>query len=107
MESDDKQSRLGIASVCVFLAGGSLASALIVPGLVRLSGTWMGGSGEDLILAGVAVGLSFAVASLDLGIAGLRQKGRRKGSAVLGAIPGGVIVFAAVALVLRTLVWAL
>lgn len=99
MEPDQRNSRLGVASVSVWGAGVLCAAALILPGWMKLSQTRMGGSGEDLILSGIALYGVFSLAAFGLGVAALCQQRIRKSLAILGTGLGG--------LVLPALIWAL
>jgi hypothetical protein len=107
MDLVKKQSGLGIVSFSVLVAGGLIATAMIAPGWIQFSGTRMGGSGENLILGGAALGFVFALVALGLGIAGLCQNGRKKGVAILGTVLSSLILLAALPLVLAVLAWVL
>ncbi len=100
MDLEKKHSRLGIASFCIFVGGGLFATAMITAGMIKLSRTRMGGSGEDIILGGAVLGLLLDLVALGLGIAGLRQKGRKTVLAVLGTAFSTLILLAILALVL-------
>jgi hypothetical protein len=92
-------SGLGIASFCIFVGGGLFAMAMVTIGMVKLSGTRMGGSGEDIILGGAVLGFILDIVALGLGVAGLCQRGRKKVFAILGTALSTLILLAALALV--------
>ena len=105
MEIARKHSGLGVASLTIFLGGFFLAALIITLGLIigsnRQRGFFLAGSLEtDLIIGGAILGALSDLVAFGLGIAGLYQKDRKKVFAILGTTLSGLIVLAALALLL-------
>ena len=92
---EEKHSGMGIASLVLAILVGILAVSIIAVAGV-LEATTPGGLDEDApltALIGLAIlGCPLAnLFGLGLGIAGLAQRGRKKVTAILGAIGNGVV----------------
>jgi hypothetical protein len=106
MELDQKHSRLGIASISIFLAGIFIGPVMIMVGAMFSMGAAYGhtqsgyGMGQTLTTGGFILGSCLDLVALGLGIAGLCQKGSKKILAILGTAFSGLIVLIALAWVL-------
>jgi hypothetical protein len=93
--SEPKQSGFGIASFMIVMLVGSLEFAiLVIAGIMEA--TEPGGIDEEspvVILLGVVMigGLLLDIVGVALGIAGLTQRDRRKGFAVVGVVIGSLV----------------